>query len=384
MNELSYVPQLACGGSIWDEDLNKWAAYRDLIRHPKAQIQELWLKSGEDEFGRLFQGFQQNNIEGMDVLDWIRRTDVPIHKRVTYPRYTLPIRPEKADPYRTRITAGGDQLEYHGNVSTRTASMETIKTHWNSVVSSPGAKYCTGDISNMYLCFTLDEPEYIKFRWDMIPPRVRIAYQLEGLKQGEYSGKIAHDDLVDHLQKYGYKKAPHTEGLFLHDERDINFTLVVDDFGIKYTRQEDVDHLVAAVGAKYTFKVDWSGKQYVGVHLRWDYDKREVRLSMNGYVEQALKEFEHVQLTHTFAGPSRADVPAYGKKIQYAKLEDVTTLSDEEIKFIQQVTGKFLFYARAVDNTMLHALNDIASAKNNKTTLAATKYFLNYASWQVT
>eukprot|EP00536_Pseudo-nitzschia_multiseries_P016627 jgi/Psemu1/98512/gw1.1171.2.1 len=101
---------------------------------------------------------------------------------------------------------------------------------------------------------------------------------------------------------------------------------------------------------------------------------------MDGYVEQALKEFEHVRPAHTFAGPSRVDVPAYGEKIQYAKLEDVTTLSDKEIKFIQQVTGKFLFYARAVDNMMLHALNDIASAKNNKTTLAATKYFLNYAS----
>eukprot|EP00536_Pseudo-nitzschia_multiseries_P019595 jgi/Psemu1/120612/gw1.5697.1.1 len=96
---------------------------------------------------------------------------------------------------------------------------------------------------------------------------------------------------------------------------------------------------------------------------------------MDGYVEQALKEFEHVRPTRTYAGPSRADVPTYGEKIQYAKLEDMTTLSDAEIKFIQQVTGKFLFYARAVDNTMLHALNDIASAKNNKTTLAATKYF---------
>eukprot|EP00536_Pseudo-nitzschia_multiseries_P019568 jgi/Psemu1/61559/gm1.61559_g len=121
----------------------------------------------------------------------------------------------------------------------------------------------------MYLCSTLDEPEYVKFRWDMILPRIRIAYKLIGLKQGDYvyarikkawyglkqSGKIPHDDLVDHLQKYGYRKAPHTEGLFLHDDRDINFTLVVDDFGIKYTQQEDVDHLVAAVSAKYTFKV---------------------------------------------------------------------------------------------------------------------------------
>eukprot|EP00536_Pseudo-nitzschia_multiseries_P011790 jgi/Psemu1/30041/gm1.30041_g len=168
--------------------------------------------------------------------------------------------------------------------------METIKTHWNSVIYTPGAKYCTGDISNMYLCSTLDEPEFVKFRWDMIPPRIRVAYDLAELKQGDYvyarikkawyglkqSGKIAHDDLVDHLQQYGYHKAPHTEGLFLHDERDISFTLVVDDFGIKYTQQEGVDHLVEAVGAKYTFKVDWSGKQYVGVHLNWDYNMFEV------------------------------------------------------------------------------------------------------------
>eukprot|EP00536_Pseudo-nitzschia_multiseries_P016130 jgi/Psemu1/44967/gm1.44967_g len=106
------TPKALMGTYPRDPDLNKWAAYRDLIRHPKAQIQELWLKSGEDEFGRLFQGFQQNNIEGMDVLDWIRRTDMPIHKRVTYPRYTVAIRPEKADPYRTRITAGGSVISY--------------------------------------------------------------------------------------------------------------------------------------------------------------------------------------------------------------------------------------------------------------------------------
>eukprot|EP00536_Pseudo-nitzschia_multiseries_P019698 jgi/Psemu1/116831/gw1.3958.2.1 len=101
---------------------------------------------------------------------------------------------------------------------------------------------------------------------------------------------------------------------------------------------------------------------------------------MDSYVEQALKEFKHVRPSRTYAGPSRADVPAYSAKIQYAKLEDTSTLTDDEIKFIQQVTGKFLFYARAVDNTMLHALNDIASAKDNQTTLTAMKYFLNYAA----
>jgi hypothetical protein len=50
------------------------------------------------------------------------------------------------------------------------------------------------------------------------------------------------------------------------------------------------------------------------------------------------------------------------------------------VKFIQRVTGKFLYYARAIDNTMLHALNDIASSKNTNQTIAATRYFLNYAA----
>lgn len=53
-----------------------------------------------------------------------------------------------------------------------------------------------------------------------------------------------------------------------------------------------------------------------------------------------------------------------------------------EIKFIQQVTRKFLFHARAVDNTMLHALNEIATSTVNGTeqTLDATNHFLKYAA----
>ena len=72
--------------------------------------------------------------------------------QVTYPRYVVAVRPEKSEPYRTRITAGGDRIDYEGNVTTHTASMETIKMHWNSVISTLGAKYCTADISNICTC----------------------------------------------------------------------------------------------------------------------------------------------------------------------------------------------------------------------------------------
>lgn len=93
-----------------------------------------------------------------------------------------------------------------------------------------------------------------------------------GLKQ---AGKIAHDDLVDHLAKVGYMKTL-IEGYFQHETRDIDFTLVVGDFLIKYTHDEDLKHLRKAIGDHYTFKVDLEAKQYVGINLKWNYDKQTV------------------------------------------------------------------------------------------------------------
>jgi hypothetical protein len=330
------------------------------------------------------------------VLHWIYWKDVPSNKQVTYPRYVVDIRPEKSELYRTRITAGGDKIDYAGDVTTHTASMETIKMHWNSVISTPGAKYCTADISNMYLCSLLPDSEYIRFKYDMIAPNMIKHYSLGkfvvdgfiyarikkawyGLKQ---SGKIAHDDLVEHLKKHGYVKAKRTDGLFVHKERDITFTLVIDDFGIKYTDKADVEHLVAALQEKYPLKVDWEAEQYIGIHLKWNYIDHEVLCSMDRYVEQALKKFHHIKPKQQHLGPSKIDRPDYGAKVQYVK-EDVTdNLNKEQIKFVQQVTGKFLFYAQAIDDTMLHAVNNIASSTANgtKATLAATKYLLNYGA----
>ena len=69
-----------------------------------------------------------------------------------------------------------------------------------------------------------------------------------GLKQ---AGKIAHDDLVQHLADAGYVKAPLVEGYFRHKTRPIDFTLVVDDFLIKYTNDEDLEHLRTTISKHY-------------------------------------------------------------------------------------------------------------------------------------
>ena len=109
------------------------------------------------------------------------------------------------------------------------------------------------------------------------------------------------------------------------------------------------------------------GKQYIGIHLNWDYNKRELITSMQGYTEQALKELEHAMPLKPCHAPSKAERPSYGAKIQYAKEDDSPELNPKGVKFIQRTTGKFLYYGRTVDITMQHALNDIATTKDQQT-----------------
>ena len=123
---------------MWDATLKKMAHYRDLIKHSDAVIKTRWTTSGENKYGRLFQGFEPNNIKGMDVLEWIIHKEVPTNKKATYPRYTVAFRPEKDEQYRCQITAGGDRLEYDGPTSTQVSNMETFEVLLNSTMLSEG------------------------------------------------------------------------------------------------------------------------------------------------------------------------------------------------------------------------------------------------------
>ena len=216
--------------------------------------------------------------------------------------------------------------------------------HWDSVLSTPNAKYCTGNISNMYIMSMLHESEYVCFRVDMIPKRIFNYYNLHDMVHDGYvyarvnkawyklkqAGKIAHDNLVQHLHKHGYVKAGHTNGLFKHITRDISFTLVVDDFGIKYTSKEDIAHLIKIMQLKYKFKVNFEAEQYIGINMIWDYNRREVRCSMDGYVKQALIELEHIPSDNRHhAAPSAAAKQIFGSTIQYVYDDDSDPVDED-------------------------------------------------------
>ena len=78
----------ALAGAVWDDKLKKLASYKELVNHRNSIIRDRWTKGGGKEFRRLFQGFSHNSIDGLDVLEWIKKNQVPRDKAVTYPRYT--------------------------------------------------------------------------------------------------------------------------------------------------------------------------------------------------------------------------------------------------------------------------------------------------------
>ena len=77
--------------------------------------------------------------------------------------------------------------------------------------------------------------------------------------------------------------------------------------------------------------------------------------------------------------------PQYGTKTQFTtKIDTSPPLGKEETKFIQAVTGTLLYYARAVNNTILPTLSAIATeqAKPTEKTLAKVKQLLDYCTMQ--
>jgi hypothetical protein len=88
--------------------------------------------------------------------------------------------------------------------------------------------------------------------------------------------KLTNQQLTTHLAKYGYTPTAHTPGLWRHEQRPITFSLVVDDFGIKYVNKDDVDHLLKALRDKYVITTDWDGLLYCGLSLKWGYLARTV------------------------------------------------------------------------------------------------------------
>jgi hypothetical protein len=119
---------------------------------------------------------------------------------------------------------------------------------------------------------------------------------------------------------------------------------------------------------------------YSSMTLKWDYKNRTYDISMPGYVSNVLSKFQHDAPKHPQHTPSRYFTPVYGAKTQYARKDETPPLTAQQCLTIQKVTGSVLYYARAVDPTVLMPLNDIATEQTKATEKmqAATNQLLDY------
>jgi hypothetical protein len=90
---------------------------------------------------------------------------------------------------------------------------------------------------------------------------------------------------------------------------------------------------------------------------------------MLDYVPEALARFQHKPPRTPQHQAYPHIKPTYGATAQYTNDVNTTPLSDKEgKKYIQEVIGTFLYYARCVDSTMLMALGSLATQQANPTT----------------
>jgi hypothetical protein len=215
---------------------------------------------------------------------------------VTYGLITCLIRPKTIDePNRTRLVAGGDRVHYPFDADTPTANLLTVKLLINSVISTPGTRFFTMDITNFYLNTPMVRYEYMRLKLADMPVDVIEHYKLldvatpDGyvyceIRKGMYglpqAGIIAQELLAKRLKEHGYSQSETTPGLWKHKLRPIIFSLVVDNFGVKYVGEEHAQHLLKTIQKYYQCSVEKEGERYCGLTIKWDYPNKKVHISM--------------------------------------------------------------------------------------------------------
>ena len=108
------------------------------------------------------------------------------------------------------------------------------------------------------------------------------------------AGIIAQQLLETRLATHGYHQSTTTPGLWQHNMHPICFTLVVNNFGVKYVNKANAEHLLNAIQKYYKFLSNRDAKRYCGLTFNWDYEGRKVHSSMPNYLAKVLHRFQHL------------------------------------------------------------------------------------------
>ena len=103
------------------------------------------------------------------------------------------------------------------------------------------------DVKNFYLSTPMEELEYMNILVRLIPCEIKVDYKVSKfehtgyayvqIKKGMYglaqAGQLENELLAKRSANHRFSQTPHTPSLWKHHTNPIQFTLVMDNFGIK-------------------------------------------------------------------------------------------------------------------------------------------------------
>jgi hypothetical protein len=165
--QMIIMPEMA--NAVICPDTGKSLKHSELIT--LLRYKKRWMRSTANEIGRLAQGLKCE-VKGTNTISFIKREDVPAGRKATYGSFVVDIKTHKEETESTRLTVGGDHIEYPGNKSTRTAGLTTANMLFNSTISTPRARFLVIYIKHFYLNTPLERYEYMVVMMASLPQEV--------------------------------------------------------------------------------------------------------------------------------------------------------------------------------------------------------------------
>jgi hypothetical protein len=113
-NNIAVFPKAHAASSVTNPITGQAQEFRHLMMGPNRAT---WMHLFANELGRLAQGVGNRMPAGTNTCFFISKSKVPHNRKVTYGCIVASIRPQKKETHRTRLTVGGDLLDYPGATS---------------------------------------------------------------------------------------------------------------------------------------------------------------------------------------------------------------------------------------------------------------------------
>ena len=149
---------------------------------------------------------------------------------------------------------------------------------------------------------------------------------------------IANEYLRDKLCPLRYYEVSHTPVLWKYAYRPIDFSFVVDNFGVQYVGEDNKHHLIDSLKEDFAISEDWTWGLYYEINLKWDYNNLTLDISMREYIRKICKSTSICNPTNLNMPPTLPPLVNMG---WHPKNQCPTTRLPPQPKTKPQISNKF-------------------------------------------